>query len=144
MVKVPRQNSMRLPETATPVITISRTANTSTASTSRAGLLVQAQNVDGSRSRHRTQDSLRSTPFERIGRSLSCRKQNWQCHLTERNQQRWSATYDDIRQKERFAARRNRVGEDRYEVKNVSRFRMTEEQREQEKMKNKVKRRKLF
>ena len=50
VVRVPRQNSMRLPETATPVITISRTANTWTASTSRAGLLVQAQTVDGSRS----------------------------------------------------------------------------------------------
>ena len=88
VVRVPRQNSMRLPETTTPVITISRTASTSTASTSRAGLLVQTQNVDDSRGRHRTQNSLRSTPYERIARSLSCRKQKWQCHLTASNQQR--------------------------------------------------------
>ena len=63
VVTVPLQNSMRLPEAPTSVTTISRTANTSMASTSKAGLVQVTMPcntigaVDGSRSQHRARKS---------------------------------------------------------------------------------------
>ena len=135
VVAVPLQNSMRLPEAPTSVITMSRTVSTSMASTSRAGL-VQGTTpcntigiIDGSRSQDRTRNPSTSTPFERIGRLLSCRKERWQYFLIERNQQRWSEIYESIRMKE-GPTNRFQVSEGKFMIRNSSRFKMTEEKRE--------------
>ena len=77
VVTVPLQNSMRLPEGPTPVISTSRTMSASIASTSRAGLIQvvtpcsTVEIIDSSWSQSHTQVPTTSTTFERIERLSS-------------------------------------------------------------------------